>query len=314
MHWRAKGMLQKVLGHVPGGEEAHYVLQRRFGGLRDFGREFDVKMDDWRLMAGHLSEAGRPIVGARLFEIGSGWYPTFPFACYLGGARSVVTVDLNRHLKPELARACAIHLGRYTALIATACGIAEDEVRQRQQQLVQRLDQGVDIHAATDGVVTYDAPSDAAQTRLEPRQIDCVFSNSVLEHVLPDAVDGIFREAMRILAPGGIMFHSVNCGDHYAYIDHEINQLNYLQYSDAEWRRWDNAFLYQNRLRAFEFIDRAKAAGFDITMSTEIARENRLKELAALHVHPQFAHIPPERLCVTSIDFIARKHDAEMAG
>ncbi len=31
MHWRAKGVLQKVLGHVPGGERAHYELQRRFG-------------------------------------------------------------------------------------------------------------------------------------------------------------------------------------------------------------------------------------------------------------------------------------------
>jgi hypothetical protein len=89
-------VLQKVLGHLPGGERAHYLLQRRFGGLRDFRREFDIKMDDWRLMAGHLQAAGRPIAGARLFEIGSGWYPTFPFACYLGGARQVITVDLNR--------------------------------------------------------------------------------------------------------------------------------------------------------------------------------------------------------------------------
>jgi SAM-dependent methyltransferase len=314
MHWRAKGMLQKVLGHVPGGEHAHYLLQRRFGGLRHFDREFDIKMDDWRLMAGHLRDAGRPIAGARLFEIGSGWYPTFPFACYLGGARSVITVDLNRHLKPELARACAASLGRFIGMIANACGVSEHDVRERHRKLVDRLVGHIDVHAATDGVVTYDAPVDATQTPLGPRQIDCVFSNSVLEHVHPDAVDGIFNEAMRILAPDGIMFHSVNCGDHYAYIDSHINQLNYLQYSDTQWRRWDNAFLYQNRLRAFEFTERAQSAGFEIVMSTECARETRLKQLAALHVHPQFSHIPPERLCVTSIDFIARKRDAGSLG
>jgi SAM-dependent methyltransferase len=314
MHWRAKGMLQKVLGHVPGGEHAHYLLQRRFGGLRNFDREFDVKMDDWRLMAGHLYGAGHPIPGATLFEIGSGWYPTFPFACYLGGARSVITVDLNRHIKPELVRACAASLARFTALIAEACGVNEAEVRQRQRQLADELTSHIDVHAATEGVVSYDAPVDATQTPLGPDQIDCVFSNSVLEHVHPDAVNGIFSEAMRILAPGGIMFHSVNCGDHYAYIDRRINQLNYLQYSDAQWRRWDNAFLYQNRMRAFEFTDRAQSAGFEIVMSTECARESRLKQLAALPVHPQFAHIPPERLCVTSIDFIARKGAAESVG
>ncbi len=307
MHWRAKGVVQKLLGHVPGGERAHYLLQRRFGGLRGFTREFDIKMDDWRLMVGHLRDAGVPIAGARLFEIGSGWYPTFPFACYLGGARQVITVDLNRHIKPELVRDCADNLARHVSLIADACGVPEDEVRERQQQLAARLRGSDEVGAATDGVVVYDAPADASRTSLPAQQLDCVFSNSVLEHVLPDAVDAIYREALRILAPGGVMFHSVNCGDHYAYVDRNINQLNYLRYSDREWRRWDNDFLYQNRMRAFEFVERAIAQGFDIVLNTECAREKRLAELAQMPVHPQFAHIPPERLCVTSIDFIGRK-------
>jgi SAM-dependent methyltransferase len=307
MHWRAKGVVQKLLGHVPGGERAHYLLQRRFGGLRGFTREFDIKMDDWRLMVGHLRDAGVPIAGARLFEIGSGWYPTFPFACYLGGARQVITVDLNRHIKPELVRDCADNLARHVSLIADACGVPEDEVRERQQQLAARLRGSDEVGAATDGVVVYDAPADASRTSLPAQQLDCVFSNSVLEHVLPDAVDAIYREALRILAPGGVMFHSVNCGDHYAYVDRNINQLNYLRYSDREWRRWDNDFLYQNRMRAFEFVERAVAQGFDIVLNTECAREKRLAELAQMPVHPQFAHIPPERLCVTSIDFIGRK-------
>lgn len=310
MHWRAKAVVQKALGHVPGGERAHYLLQRRFGGLRGFTREFDIKMDDWRLMVGHLRDAGLPVAGARLFEIGSGWYPTFPFACYLGGAQQIITVDLNRHIKAELVRDCADNLARHVSLIADACGVPENEVSRRQQQLATRLRESADVRAATDGVVVYDAPADASRTSLPAQQLDCVFSNSVLEHVLPDAVDGIYREALRILAPGGVMFHSVNCGDHYAYVDRNINQLNYLQYSDREWRRWDNAFLYQNRMRAFEFVDRAAALGFDIVLNTECAREKRLAELAQMRVHPQFAHIPPERLCVTSIDFIGRKQPA----
>ncbi|QNK01631.1 methyltransferase domain-containing protein [Dyella telluris] len=308
MHWRAKGLLQKLLGHMPGGEQAHYLLQKRFGGLRGFTREFEIKMDDWRLMASHLHDAGRPIAGARLFEIGSGWYPTFPLACYLGGAKQVITVDLHRHLKHDLLLECADHLAEHTALIAQACNVPETEVQRRQRRLSARLQQGDDLAAATDGVVIYQAPIDASCTALPTHGIDCVFSNSVLEHVEPAVVDGIYREAMRILVPGGIMFHSVNCGDHYAYVDHSINQLNYLKYSDHDWHRWDNAFLYQNRMRAYEFVDHAEAAGFDIVLNTECPREKRLAELAAMHVHPQFAHIPPERLCVTSIDFIGRTH------
>lgn len=307
MDWRTKGMLQKVLGVMPGGAAVHYQLQRRLGGLRDFDREFDIKIDDWRLMANQLREVGVPVAGARLFEIGSGWYPTFPLCCFLAGARRVVTVDLNRHQRRDLVRACARGLERHVALIAEVAGVPVAEVRQRQQQLAGALERSADLAVATAGVVDYRAPADAARTGLPPDRIDCVFSNSVLEHVAPEAIGGIFREARRILRPGGIMFHSVNCGDHYAYVDSRITQLNYLQYTDAQWQRWNNAFLYQNRLRADVFVEQAEAAGFAIVTRVSSPPARRLRELAELNIAPQFASIPAERLCITSIDFIARK-------
>src|SRR3546814_8238603 len=91
----------------------------------------------------------------------------------------------------------------------------------------------------------------------------------------------------------GIMFHSVNCGDHYAYVDRSIHQLHYLKYSDRQWRFWDNAFLYQNRLRAHCFVDSAAERGFDIELNTAKARPERLRQLSGVPVHPQFADVPP---------------------
>ena len=46
MHWKAKGLLQKTLGILPGGHALHYQLQRRYGGLREFERELGIKLDD----------------------------------------------------------------------------------------------------------------------------------------------------------------------------------------------------------------------------------------------------------------------------
>src|SRR3546814_8954741 len=89
MHWRVKGIIQKVLGTIPGGAMLHFHLQRRFGGLRSFERELSVKVDDWAIMARHLRNAGVDFSRMRGFEIGTGWYPTFPFACYLAGARKI---------------------------------------------------------------------------------------------------------------------------------------------------------------------------------------------------------------------------------
>lgn len=307
MHWKLKGSLQKILGWIPGGEELHFQLQRRFGGLRDFNREFDIKMSDWEIMVARLREAGIPIAGRRLFEIGSGWYPTFPLACYLAGAKRVVSVDLNRHMRPALLLACAQRLGNFIAPISAAVQADEAEIRERHARLLERLHGISELTQATDGVVEYHAPMDATRTGFAQNTFDCIFSNSVLEHVPPQVIDAMYVEAMRILDADGVMFHSVNCGDHYAYVDRRIHQLHYLRYSDAQWSRWNNAFLYQNRMRAHEFVERAEAQGFGILLNTAKANETRLQQLAATPVHPQFSSIPAERLCITSVDFIARK-------
>jgi hypothetical protein len=305
--WRLKGTIQKVLGYVPGGGRIHYMLQRRAGGLTDFGRECDIKVDDWRLMMGHLRTAKIPLEGATLVEIGTGWYPTFPFCLYLAGAGHVFTYDLNRLLKWGMVEQLADRLQAHVGLIAKESGKPLGEIQAKQQALVTAIERGMSIATATAGVVDYRAPADASATQNLPGSIDVVFSNSVLEHVPGPVIEAIYTESMRMLRPGGIMFHSVNCGDHYAYTDRTINQLHYLQFSERDWARWNNAFLYQNRLRAKDFTDMARAAGFAIELDTSRASKERLSQLDAIKVDPSFARYTREQLAITSIDFIARK-------
>ena len=216
MDWRVKGIIQKVLGALPGGHALHFHLQRRFGGLRDFDGELASKVDDWEIMVGHLRDAGIVLPGVRAFEIGTGWYPTFPFACYLAGAARVTTYDLNPHLRMDLTLQCADILGGFLPRIATAAGVPLAEVEKRHRALVERLRTGADLGVATGGVVDYRAPADATRSLLPDGDVDVVFSNSVLEHVPPEVIDAMYAESMRVLSPRGVMFHSVNCGDHYA--------------------------------------------------------------------------------------------------
>lgn len=312
MHWRFKGALQKSLSVIPGGAWVHHRLQRRFGDLRRFEHELASKVEDWTIMVTHLRGAGVSVAGTRFLEIGTGWYPTFPLACYLAGAARVATYDLNRHLQPDLLHRCVQALGRYLPIIAETSGECLADVKRRHVDLAQRLDS--DLGAATAGVIEYSAPADATRSGLEDGAIDVVFSNSVLEHVPPDVITAMYRESKRVLAPGGLMFHSVNCGDHYAYIDRRIGPLDYLRYSDRAWARWNNAFLYQNRMRAHEFVEGAAAAGFEIVLDTSKPKPERLRELARVRVHPQFWHVPPEKLCITTVDFIARTPAAAQQG
>lgn len=307
MDWRLKGAIQKVLGLVPGGDRIHYLLQRRGGGLADFDRECDSKVEDWQLMMGHLRTAGVRLTSATLLEMGTGWYPTFPVCLFLAGARAVLTLDLVRHLDEGLTRRLADRLALHVGAIAQAAGLSEADVHAKHGALAEALRRGAPLEAATGGVIGYRAPADASATGLPAGSVDVVFSNSVLEHVPGPVIEACMVEAMRILRPGGIVFHSANCGDHYAYVDPSINQLHYLRYSGAEWRKWNNAFLYQNRLRAIDFTEMAKRAGFAIEIDTSHARPDRLAQLDAIDVDPAFARYTREQLAITTIDFVGRK-------
>jgi SAM-dependent methyltransferase len=307
MDWRIKGVIQKMLGYVPAGNVLHHALQRRVGGLADFGRECDVKVDDWRLMMGHLKAVNARIEGGALLEMGTGWYPTFPMCLYLAGAARVHTVDLHRLLRTEMTIALTERLEQHVSLIASVAGRSEAEVRARQRAAAAALRSGATLDVATDGVIDYRAPADAAKTDLPAGSLDVVFSNSVLEHVPGEVITGCFREARRILRPGAVVFHSVNCGDHYAYFDRSIDQLHYLQYSEAAWAKWNNAFLYQNRLRAVDLTGMAKRAGFMIEIDTSRPHPDRLRQLDSMRVDPYFTRYSRDQLAITSIDFVGRK-------
>ncbi len=307
MNWRMKGAIQKVLGVVPAGDQLHFRLQRHLGALRHLAKELEAKIEDWRLMAGHLRDAKLPLAGTRFVEMGTGWYPTFPMCLHLGGAARVDTIDLNRYLRKDLTLEAAALLDSRVPLIAEESGRPEVDVRAAYRELMGALRRGATIEEATGGVVRYRAPGDASATGLPDGTVDVVFSNSVLEHVPGEIIDRCLDEARRILRPGGVVFHSVNCGDHYAYVDRSINQLNYLRYSDHEWEKWNNRFLYQNRLRSNDFIDMARKAGFAIELDTSRPHPTRLAQLAEIEVHPRFGRYNEAQLAITSIDFIGRK-------
>jgi SAM-dependent methyltransferase len=296
--WRAKAVVQNVLARAPFGERLNTLLQIKIGGLRDFDSHVAGKVKDWIGMMNLLSECKVCVSNSATLEIGTGWFPTLPLCFWLAGGKSCVTYDLHRHLSPELTRRLALALDRHLDAIAQAVNIPLPVVRERYNEL------GNDV--LTTCGVTYVAPGDASRTGLPDQSVDIVFSNSVLEHVTPEALSAIMRETRRILRPSGVAVHCVACNDHYAHFDRSISYVNYLRFSAEEWRWWNNSLQYQNRLRAGDFLRIAEDSGFSLLAVQKCMRAGVESALVTLPVAPEFRKYNHEELAITTVNFVCR--------
>ena len=305
MNWRIKGVVQKTLSVLPGGTRVNDLLQRTVGGLRHLDANIAAKVNyDWAVLVGHMTGLGRNPRGLRYLEIGTGWYPTSPACHALAGAGSCVTYDVDRHLDPRLTFQMLDILRQHLPAIARAAQRPLPEVEAEYERLRRAQSLEEFLRAAR---IEYHAPADACATGLPDDSVDVVFSNSVLEHVPGEVIARLMRESRRVLRPGGLSIHSANCGDHYAYFDRRITALQYLAYSDSQWRFWNNRLQYQNRLRPVDFIELAESAGLKIVLRKHAPRPDLLAALPRLKIAPEFRSYPPEQLCCTSVDFVGRK-------
>lgn len=304
MNWRIKGVVQNALSAIPGGMLVNDILQRTLGGLRNLDAAVDSKVvNDWLVLADHLRELNETVVGKVMLEVGTGWFPTLPFCFYLGGAKTCHTFDLHRHLSGRDTQRMLQRLSVHREAISTATNYARDLV----DSAYAALDLSEAATALQRAGILYHAPADASSTELPANSVDIAYSNSVLEHVPTDVIQAIFHEMQRVLRPGGISMHSVNCGDHYAYFDRTLSPIHYLTYSAARWKVWNNDILYQNRLRPSDFLRMTEIAGLDVIMVKARPNPELLAQLSHLQIAPEFAAYSPEELCTTSIDFVARK-------
>lgn len=299
MNWKLKGHIQRTLSLLPGGVRCNHFLQRTGGTLRNDQFIHHTFQEDVTVLFERLARIGLDR-SARIFEIGTGWMPIFPLSLALAGFRNITTVDLYPHLRQPLIRRTLLGLQAHLDNPCFLPFATRDQVQARYQELLRAANILEAAH------ITYIAPCDASTTHLAPGSLDLIVSNNVFEHVPPPILLDLFREAKRLLRPTGHILHCVNCGDHYAYADSNITQINYLQFSEREWSRWNNQLQYQNRLRPIDFLHLADTTGFELRSAEYSAAPRHLEALTRIQLAPEFRHYPPEQLAATSLTLIAR--------
>jgi hypothetical protein len=299
--WRIKILIQFVLSRLPFGEVANYALG---AALRPgahapatLRRRLPAYLETLRRIRNR-----RPLAGARVFEVGTGWCPIALVLLHLAGVKSIRSVDHVPHLRWALVRSVLEACGTAIDEIATAVDVSADVVRSRWERLNAARDLGGFLEAAA---IEYVAPADARSSGLPEGSVDIWYTYSVLEYVPRSVLPDIFREARRIMAPEGIWFSLIGCQDPYASRTWG-GRVNYLQYSEAGWNFWtSNSLAHNNRLRERDFLELLRAAGFRIEAVQGARHPEDLKRLESMRVDSRFRGYTIEELAVHRSEILA---------
>lgn len=254
MNWKIKSAVQRACARVPFGRDAlYYQLQCRCGKLEK-GYDYSFLFRETAKLATILHAYRFDIEGASVMEVGTGWRIDIPIAFYLCGARRIITCDLNRYLVPSLALKTVSYLLANQDEIETIFPFVEPSVLRSRVVALAGVSNIQQLLAKTS--VQYLAPYDCSRTDLPNGSVDLQFSYTVFEHIPDQTLQAILREANRLLSSRGLALHHIDLSDHFEQVDRSITKINFLQFSESEWRRYSNTpWSYHNRLREDEFRD-----------------------------------------------------------
>ena len=134
---------------------------------------------------------------------------------------------------------------------------------------------------------------DIVESSIKPESIGLLASFAVLEHV--SDIDQVCAHLMKIMRPGGVIFHFVDLADHRSYrAGSEFGPLSFLYEEEAP----EN----MNRLRAPEITEAHRRAGFEI-----INDVRETSPLEAGRLVPRFQAMPAEDVAAIKQRVVVRK-------
>ncbi|MDO8860412.1 class I SAM-dependent methyltransferase [Haliea sp. E1-2-M8] len=234
--------------------------------------------DDW---VRHGNTINKYKASCRVFEFGAG--KNLAQNLYLSDIIGTqIVVDLNPMIDLDLVNTAR-------RLLSEKCQLRSNE----------EIDSIKDL---TYYGIDYRAPYDASDTDFEDSSIDSCISTNTLEHIPRESILEIFDELHRILKPGGIISAKIDYSDHYAHTDPSISLLNFLKFSETEWKLFNHNCHYQNRMRHYDFIQIFDKLGFKIVEEEATYDENKIPQEIADRFDTQ-----PDTWAATSGYFVLMK-------
>lgn len=259
----------------------------------------------WRRAQWHAN-AWREYSGTRqdrfqAVELGTGWFPITSIGLVLCGAERVVTYDINALASGKTVRSV---LRRVNRLIKRGKIVPTNQRARKALKRALAESKGEDAKTVLARLGIEVRIGDARTSGLPDGSVDLVCSTSTLEHVSMPLLTGLFTEFRRVAGDKTVMSHVIDLSDHYAQVDSSITQFNFLRYSPARWRLFNNSLHYQNRLRISDYRRVLAETGWEILDEDSSVRP--AQELQRVPVHPSFHAYPEDDLRVVTSRLITR--------
>ena len=117
--------------------------------------------------------------------------------------------------------------------------------------------------------IEYIAPCSIEEVYKKNYTFDACISTATLEHLPKKDLEKIFQNLKKIIKKDGIISSLIDYSDHYSHTDKNIGPLNFLKFSSKDWAKYNNNYLFQNRLRHQDFRK------FFLDMNFEIIEEKK---------------------------------------
>jgi SAM-dependent methyltransferase len=313
-----KSWIQSCVSRLPDpvSRPLYFQLQRRFGNLRRSRINPTSRLLFGMDICRQIQANGRSPRGADFMEVGTGWRLNTPLACWLCGARRILTMDLNPYLRFSLIKEDLRFLQQHHEEMRAQLFSEYDDLldESRWQQLVEYRPTTLEAFLAFCGI-TYRSPADARHTDCHPCSIDFHLSCNVFEHIPQEDLRAILKEANRVTKPTGLLLHLVDHTDHFSHADARLSAIHFLQFSDAEWKRYaGDRYAYVNRLREDDYISLFEDCGQHlqaVRSQPDASVEESLKQ--GFFVDARFRDKSPEMLSRLTSLFVVAPQSAKGA-
>jgi hypothetical protein len=242
MNWKFKTVFFKSLSILNNkmGDFIYHEMQK-YGLNSKFNMSFRENLRTYDVMRKILSSRNFEISDSAVLEIGTGWFPFFPYLLIAENPNAkVCTVDLNKHMTKGYVKKVEERLLR------------ENLINNSQVTCDGNLNINIDYKPNT-SILDVDVS-----------KIDLVFSRFVLEHVPPELIEKIHVFLFENLPNNARILHLISPSDHRSYSDRSLSHVDFLKYSQVDWDKICTRFDYHNRLRINEYVDLFKKVGFEI--------------------------------------------------